>query len=216
MRPACEGSSEFGFVFQVRRLSHIGGFGGWGPFCLCSCEFDVGVFCLPLLATVRGGTSFLFPTAKKKRSKENAYRRQPLDSALAQSSPWSESRTVRAVPSPAVHPSCFWRHRTLRPHGRTAGAAAKNIVSRSRPHATRDTSRMSVNRCHDRPNARHPSFRADIWKRSPCRPRVDRGCAGEACSAARSRVGVQLRVALAGTVLLSDHWVNCARAPATS
>jgi hypothetical protein len=30
---------------------------------------------LALLATVRGGTSFLFPTAKKKRSKENAYRR---------------------------------------------------------------------------------------------------------------------------------------------
>ncbi|MGV7242843.1 hypothetical protein [Caballeronia sp. M23-90] len=27
---------------------------------------------LALLATVRGGTSFLFPTAKKKRSKENA------------------------------------------------------------------------------------------------------------------------------------------------
>jgi hypothetical protein len=31
---------------------------------------------LALLATVRGGTSFLFPTAKKKRSKENAF--QPL------------------------------------------------------------------------------------------------------------------------------------------
>ena len=31
---------------------------------------------LALLATVRGGTSFLFPTAKKKRSKENAS--QPL------------------------------------------------------------------------------------------------------------------------------------------
>jgi hypothetical protein len=46
---------------------------GW--FCVCLCEFDVGVSCLPLLATVRGGTSFLFPTAKKKRSKENAYRR---------------------------------------------------------------------------------------------------------------------------------------------
>jgi hypothetical protein len=28
---------------------------------------------LALLATVRGGTSFLFPTAKKKRSKENAF-----------------------------------------------------------------------------------------------------------------------------------------------
>jgi hypothetical protein len=43
--------------------------------CLGLSEFDVGVSCLTLLATVRGGTSFLFPTAKKKRSKENAYRR---------------------------------------------------------------------------------------------------------------------------------------------
>ena len=67
-----------------------------GRFCLCLREFDVGVSCLALLATVRGGTSFLFPTAKKKRSKENAYRRQPVASALAQSSSWSESRTVLA------------------------------------------------------------------------------------------------------------------------
>jgi hypothetical protein len=46
-----------------------------GPFCFFLSEFDVGVSCLTLLATVRGGTSFLFPTAKKKRSKENAYKR---------------------------------------------------------------------------------------------------------------------------------------------
>jgi hypothetical protein len=31
------------------------------------------LYFLALLATVRGGTSFLFPTAKKKRSKENAF-----------------------------------------------------------------------------------------------------------------------------------------------
>jgi hypothetical protein len=44
-------------------------------FCLSHREFNVGFSCLSLLATVRGGTSFLFPTAKKKRSKENAYKR---------------------------------------------------------------------------------------------------------------------------------------------
>ena len=69
---------------------------GWGQFCSCSRGFDVGFSCLSLLATVRGGTSFLFPTAKKKRSKENAYKRQPVGVSVAQSRPWSESRIVPA------------------------------------------------------------------------------------------------------------------------
>src|ERR1700749_3197817 len=93
-----------------------------GPFCFFLSEFDVGVSCLALLAPVRGGTSFLFPTAKKKRSKENAYKRQPVGVALAQPRPWSVSRTVLAVPGADEHPSCFKRHCTLRPHGRTAKA----------------------------------------------------------------------------------------------
>jgi Lon protease-like protein len=49
-----------------------------------------------ILAPVRGGTSFLFPTAKKRRSKENAYRRQSVGGSLAQSCLWSESRAVLA------------------------------------------------------------------------------------------------------------------------
>jgi hypothetical protein len=70
---------------------------------------------------VRGGTSFLFPTAKKKRSKENAYKRQPVGVSLAQPRPWSENRTVPADQPVVEHPSCLMRHRTLRPHGRNAG-----------------------------------------------------------------------------------------------
>jgi hypothetical protein len=79
------------FYVRVCRLRFVP-----GRFFGCLSEFDVGFSCLALLATVRGGTSFLFPTAKKKRSKENAYRRQPIASVLAQPSPWSENRTVLA------------------------------------------------------------------------------------------------------------------------
>ena len=53
--------------FYVGRfcLSRSGFRIGW--FCLSLSELYVGVSCLVLLATVRGGTSFLFPTAKKKQ-----------------------------------------------------------------------------------------------------------------------------------------------------
>jgi hypothetical protein len=95
-----------------------------GPSCSRSREFHVGVSCSTLLAPVRGGTSFLFPTAKKKRSKENAYKRQPVESALAQPRPWSESRTVPAVQHAIENPSCFTRQCTLRPHGRIYSAAS--------------------------------------------------------------------------------------------
>jgi hypothetical protein len=103
-------------------LSFVRACGAAGASCLGrSCfrlsELCVGFSCLTLLATVRGGTSFLFPTAKKKRSKENAYKRQLVASALAHSRPWSECRTVPANPRAAEHPSCFSRHCTLRPHG---------------------------------------------------------------------------------------------------
>ncbi|MDP9158366.1 MAG: hypothetical protein M3O74_29495, partial [Pseudomonadota bacterium] len=51
-----------------------------------------------LLATVRGGTSFLFPTAKKKRSKENAF--QPLILKCperARTTVWYFRRTLDAI-----------------------------------------------------------------------------------------------------------------------
>ena len=55
------------------------------------------LFSLSLLATVRGGTSFLCPTATKKRSKENAF--QPLILKCPQragTSFWHVRRTVLA------------------------------------------------------------------------------------------------------------------------
>jgi hypothetical protein len=94
----------------------------------------VGVSRLSLLATVRGGTSFLFPTAKKKRSKENAYKRQPVGVSLAQPRPWPENRTVPADQPVVEHPSCLMRHRTLRPHGRNAGRTGL-VSSRSGTHS---------------------------------------------------------------------------------
>ncbi|WP_438395539.1 hypothetical protein [Caballeronia sp. DA-9] len=53
---------------------------------------------LALLATVRGGTSFLFPTAKKKRSKENAFQPPILkETKRAVSSAWDFKRTLDAI-----------------------------------------------------------------------------------------------------------------------
>jgi hypothetical protein len=102
------------FGWSCFRLSELC-VGGWSFLSLS--ELYVGFSCLSLLATVRGGTSFLFPTAKKKRSKENAYKRQPVGVSLAQPRPWPESSTCpldqRTVENP---PSCT-RHCTLRPHG---------------------------------------------------------------------------------------------------
>jgi hypothetical protein len=105
-------------------------FPGLGSPARAHASSHVGVSCSTLLAPVRGGTSFLFPTAKKKRSKENAYKRQPVASALAQPRPWPESRTVPAVQRAIENPSCFTRQCTLRPHGRIYSAASA-LVSAS-------------------------------------------------------------------------------------
>jgi hypothetical protein len=105
----------------------VGAFQAWAVLLALS-RVPCRSFLLNTKATVRGGTSFLFPTAKKKRSKENAYKRQPVASALAQPRPWSESRTVPAVQHAIENPSCFTRQCTLRPHGRIYSAASASVL----------------------------------------------------------------------------------------
>src|SRR5476651_2065589 len=57
------------------------------------------LFFLSLLATVRGGTSFLCPTATKKRSKENAFQQSVLSVPSVQATAFG-SRVARCSLEP--------------------------------------------------------------------------------------------------------------------
>src|SRR6202042_162570 len=108
---------------------------GAGLLLLTSARVECWLNFLSLLATVRGGTSFLCPTATKKRSKENAFPQSVLSVPSVQTTAFG-SRVARC----SLEPRCVetlllanpyiptLRHRCSRARSMSHG--------RLRPHAS--------------------------------------------------------------------------------
>jgi hypothetical protein len=139
--PSCSRSREFpcrGFLlntigpcagrhFVAVPWRAVGAFQAWAVLLALS-RVPCRSFLLNTISPCAGRHFISFSNGEKKRSKENAYKRQPVESALAQPRPWSESRTVPAVQHAIENPSCFTRQCTLRPHGRIYSAASASVL----------------------------------------------------------------------------------------